>query len=77
MKKEYFLVKYKLYGSNSYKHSCGNFQKQEHAMDRVEELKKDKSISEIVVHKRKGMNSVKIYSCDGGFESVYLNRSVV
>ena len=77
MKKEYFLVKYRLSGGKSYKYSCGNHQKQEHAMDKVGELKKDKSISGIVVHKRKGMNSIKIYSCEDGFESVYLNRSIL
>jgi len=73
-KDEVYMIKYKSNDNPYYRIVNCNFRFEESAMKKADELKQNKNISEIIVNKRVGYRSVKIYSCSNGFEVHYLNR---
>ena len=71
---EVYLVKYRVENEPHYQIVHSNFRFEESAMKKVEEIRKSMPISEIIVNKRNGYKSTKVYSWCDGFEAVYLNR---
>ena len=75
-KTEFYTIKYKLFGHPYFEIVNGTFREEANAMNRAKEMIQDQSVSDVVVHKRKGYKSAKIYSFSNGFECVYMNRQL-
>lgn len=75
-KNEIYLIKYKSSDNPYYQIVNGSFRFEKNAMKRVEEIRRNNNVSEIVVNKRVGYKSAKIYSWSNGFEVSYLNRNI-
>lgn len=73
-KEEFYTIKFKLFGHPYFEIVNGTFREETNAMKKVQELIQNQTISDIVVHKRKGYRMIKIYSFDNGFECLYINR---
>lgn len=77
MKKKYdstYSIKYKTFGYPYYHLVNGSFKIFESAMQKVEEIKADESVREVVLSKRTGYHHAKMYKWDNGFETIYLGR---
>ena len=75
-KDEVYLIKYKTSDDPYYKIVKSSFRFEENAMKKVDEIRQNKDISEVIVNKRVGYRNAKIYSWSSGFEVSYLNRKI-
>lgn len=71
---ESYLIKYKTPENEYFQLVNGCFKHRETAMAKVEQIKQNKQIESIILRKRTGYRTSKVYSWSKGFETIYLGR---